>query len=72
MKLGISHSCPAQVEPGDDYALWVRVFDHDDHSANDFMGGVKLERLASSLVDDLKQFDEARAFLLDRIPESIH
>ena len=27
--------------------------------------------LASSLVDDLRQFDEARAFLRDRIPEAV-
>ncbi len=27
--------------------------------------------LTSTLVDDLRQFDEARAFLLDRIPEAI-
>ena len=27
--------------------------------------------LASTLVDDLEQFDEARAFLRDRIPEAI-
>ena len=27
--------------------------------------------LAASLVDDLKQFDEARAFLRDRIPEAV-
>ena len=32
---------------------------------------ISARNLASTLVDDLRQFDEAKAFLLDRMPESI-
>ena len=59
------HESALRIER-DIYARKSALYGRDDEST--LLSAVNL---ASSLVDELQQFDEARAFLRDRIPEAI-